>query len=528
MDLPNVLVFFGILLNLYFALLIHFESSHSRAERIFEFTVYAICGWCFSMLFYRSVYVNVELWARLLYFFPTFIPSGFLLFGLHFPNDKVPKKFIYLILTLSITMASLTLLPNAVIDRVVIPAIGERIIFFGWAYYFIYIIYIPTFFLASYFVLFRKFLKSDTIVKAQVRTILVSLLVASTVGMVSNLVLPTFGYFEANWMGQFFTFVWVGGATYAILKHGFLNVRVFATQLFVVVILLILLARIFTFTSLTNLTLDSVVFVIVLVFSILLIKSVMSEIKQREKLQELTERLREIDKQKDEFLSMAAHELRAPMTAIKGYVSMVLEGDTGEIPEKARGFLAETGSITDRLVRLVNNMLDVSRIEEGRILYQVEEENLSVPIRSVFSQFTPEAERKGLKYTLKIPKNIKDKVFVDPDRIQEVIGNLISNAVKYTDEGFVEVKMTQPKPEFVRVEIVDSGIGIAKDEQNKLFQKFHRVESNVGKTTGTGLGLYISKLIVEKFKGNIGVISDEGKGSTFWFDIPLAEHLTAD
>lgn len=226
-------------------------------------------------------------------------------------------------------------------------------------------------------------------------------------------------------------------------------------------------------------------------------------------------------RQKDEFISMAAHELRAPMTAIKGYISMVIEGDVGDIPEKARRFLADANNINDRLIRLVNNMLNVSKIEEGRMVYQIEEENLSHFVRAVFSQFAPEAERKSLEYNLDIPLNLKDKVRIDPDRIQEVIGNIISNAVKYTDSGSVKVRLIQRGKDSVRCEVIDTGPGISEEEQIKLFQKFHRIESNVGKTTGTGLGLYICKLLVEKFSGKIGVVSEPGKGSTFWFELPL-------
>lgn len=200
---------------------------------------------------------------------------------------------------------------------------------------------------------------------------------------------------------------------------------------------------------------------------------------------------------------------------------MVIEGDLGDIPEKARRFLADASNINDRLIRLVNNMLNVSKIEEGRMVYQVENENLSHFVRAVFSQFAPEAERKGLEYKLNIPRNLSDKVRIDPDRIQEVIGNIISNAVKYTDSGSVEIKLSQPKHNFVRCEVIDTGPGISKEEQKRLFQKFHRVESNVGKTTGTGLGLYICKLLVEKFDGKIGVISESGEGSNFWFELPL-------
>lgn len=230
----------------------------------------------------------------------------------------------------------------------------------------------------------------------------------------------------------------------------------------------------------------------------------------------------DLEREKEEFLSMVAHELRAPTAAMKGFLSMVIQGDTGDIPEKARGFLVDVANENDRLIRLVNNMLNVSRIEEERMSYQYETESLARVSRTVFSQFLPEAKRKGLEFTLQLPPDLKDRVLVDPDRIYEAISNLVSNAVKYTITGYVILKLSNPREKWIRVEVVDTGPGISKEEQAKLFTKFHRAESNVGKTTGTGLGLYISKLLVEKFDGKIGLVSKLGKGCTFWFELPLA------
>jgi len=238
-------------------------------------------------------------------------------------------------------------------------------------------------------------------------------------------------------------------------------------------------------------------------------------------LQKVNEKLKALDAQKDEFISMAAHELRAPMTAIKGYISMILEGDTGDIPEKARGFLADATSINDRMVRLVNNMLNVSRIEEGRMSFQFDTDELSRVVRTVYSQFLPEAQRKSLEYKLDISKEIKDRVYADIDKLHEIAGNLISNAIKYTETGSVIVRLVQKDAGTIRFEVVDTGPGISSEEQVKLFQKFYRVESNVGKTTGTGLGLYISRLMIEKFNGKIGLDSEPGKGSIFWFELPV-------
>jgi signal transduction histidine kinase len=340
--------------------------------------------------------------------------------------------------------------------------------------------------------------------------------------LVFNVILPILRNSIQYWQfGNYAVIFLLGFTAYAIVEHKLLNIKVIATEVLTLVLFSILLSRLFFSQTFDSLIVDTFILVIVSILGFLLIKSVQNEVEQREKLEDLTQKLKALDAQKDEFISMAAHELRAPMTAIKGYVSMVMEGDTGDIPEKARGFLADANNINDRLIRLVNNMLNVSRIEEGRIVFQMEDENLSRVVKSVFSQFTPEAERKNLKYVLDIPTHIKDKVHVDPDRIQEVVGNLISNAVKYTDQGFVKVTLMQPNDKVVRFEISDSGPGIPEDEQGKLFQKFHRIETNVGKTTGTGLGLYISKLLVEKFNGTIGMKSKPGKGSTFWFELPL-------
>ena len=245
----------------------------------------------------------------------------------------------------------------------------------------------------------------------------------------------------------------------------------------------------------------------------------------RAKLQGLNDKLRELDKQKDEFVSMAAHELRSPLTAIKGYLSMVVEGDTGDIPEKAREYLADTMAVTERLVRLVNNMLNVSRIEEGRIVYQMEETSLIRAVQEVYNSSRVEAERKNLNFKLTIPNGIGDMVEADPDRLREVISNLVSNAIKFTDDGKVVISMTNPKPNIVKVEIIDTGPGISEEEQEKLFQKFYRAESTAGKTFGTGLGLYITRLLIEKFGGKIHLASETDKGSNFWFELPLVKSV---
>ena len=353
---------------------------------------------------------------------------------------------------------------------------------------------------------------------------MIGVLIFYVANLIFNITLPVFlGITHYYFFGDYSTIILLGMTAYAIIRHGLFDIKVVTTELLTFIIWIILLIKLFTPQSTTDTIVDSLTLTLMVIFGILLVRSVIKEVDQRRKLQELTQKLRELDKQKDEFLSVAAHELRSPLTAIKGYLSMVIEGDTGEISDKAKSFLLDSTSVTERLIRLVNNMLNVSRIEEGRIVYQLENVDLIKAVQEVYFTFRFEAERKGLEIKLTVPDGVRDNVMVDPDRIKEVVGNFLSNAVKFTEEGKVDVKIGNPTPESVKVEIADTGPGISESEQNKLFSKFYRAESTEGKTMGTGLGLYITKLLVEEFGGKIGLESELGKGSTFWFELPLVK-----
>ncbi len=379
---------------------------------------------------------------------------------------------------------------------------------------------------SSFVVLVRQYRvnPADHKLKGSIGLIFIGLVIFFVANAIFNIFFPVFlQVFHLYEFGDYSTIVFFSLLSYATVRHNIFGFKVAFTSFLALFLgsFLVVNALIFS-PSLSQKITNVIVFILYVPFGYLLVRSVKVEIEQKEKLVQLSEKLKELDSQKNEFISMAAHELRSPLTGIKGYVSMILEGDTGEIPKKARDFLVDIKNINDRLIRLVNNMLNVSRIEEGRMVYQIEREHLSRLVQAVFNQFKPEAERKGLRFELTIEKGVKDLVEVDTDKIQEVIGNLLSNAIKYTEEGFVKVALLQ-KGNNIVFEVSDSGPGISAEEQKKLFQKFHRVETNVGKTTGTGLGLYISRLLIEKFNGKIGVNSKVGVGSTFWFELPLAK-----
>lgn len=351
---------------------------------------------------------------------------------------------------------------------------------------------------------------------------LIGLLIFYVANLIFNITLPFFfGITHLYYFGDYSTIFLLTLTTYAIIRHGLFDIKVFTTEILTVVIWSILLTQLATANTVTDMAVDGGVLAVMILFGIFLIRSVRREIEQSQELQLLTEKLKSLDAQKNEFLNVASHELRAPMTAVKGYLSMIQDGDAGELPSEAKEFLDEAIGETDRMIRLVNNMLNVARIEEGRMVFEQGEVKLSEVVGHVFNELSFEAESKKLGYSYNPKEPLSDKVIVDVDRIHEAVVNLINNAIKYTDSGKIVVRLLNPSPEIIRFEVEDTGPGMTPDEVAKLFNKFYRTESYVGKKMGTGLGLYISKLLIQKFGGQIGVSSEKGKGSLFWFELPV-------
>lgn len=351
---------------------------------------------------------------------------------------------------------------------------------------------------------------------------LIGLIIFYIANFIFNISLPViFKVTHLYYFGDYSTIFLVVFTTYSIIRHKLFDIKVFATEVLIVVIWSVLLMKLLITQTLFETGIDAAVLVAMVFLGIMLIRSVRREVEQKDQLTKLTSRLKEIDSKKDEFLNVAAHELRAPMTAIKGYLSMARDGDGGKIPAQAGDFLREAAEETDRLIRLVNNMLNISRIEENRLVFDMGDARLGEVVSRVFNEQKYSADEKKLSYKLEIQKGIEDMVVVDIDRIYEVVSNLINNSVKYTDQGSVKVKLCNPIVNKIRFEVTDTGLGLSEDEQTKLFEKFYRAESNIGKKIGTGLGLYVSRLLIEKFHGEIGFKSEKNKGSTFWFELPL-------
>jgi len=229
-----------------------------------------------------------------------------------------------------------------------------------------------------------------------------------------------------------------------------------------------------------------------------------------------------VEKLKTEFVSIAAHQLRTPLSAIKWTLEMMLDGDMGEISEEQRGFLKKTYQSNERMIRLINDLLNVTRIEEGRFLYKTKKCDIIELAENVLAPLKEVARRKGIKVITDWPKKKIPKVEVDTEKISLVIQNLVDNAINYTKKGG-EIKITiDYHKEEIIFSVKDNGIGISDSQKKRIFSKFFRGDNAVrAETEGTGLGLYIAKNIIEAHKGKIWFESEENKGTTFFFSLPI-------
>lgn len=230
--------------------------------------------------------------------------------------------------------------------------------------------------------------------------------------------------------------------------------------------------------------------------------------------------LKQLEELKEEFVFIAAHELRTPVSAIKGYLSMVLDGTAGPISEPVKKFIEQVISANQRLIQLVNDLLQVARSDAGRLSINVSSLDIRGSVKAVILELTPLINEKNIKIIYE-PTEISN-VMADSVRLKEALVNLIGNAIKYT-VGSGEIKIShEVSGKNLITHIKDSGIGISAEAQKKLFEKFYRVQTEKTRDiTGTGLGLFIVKQIIEKMNGKIWVESEEGNGSTFSFSLPM-------
>ena len=234
---------------------------------------------------------------------------------------------------------------------------------------------------------------------------------------------------------------------------------------------------------------------------------------------QLTKKLEEADRLKTDFLSVASHELKAPMSIIKGYISNVLDGTLGEVSDQIKDNLKIAFAQTDRLNNLVADLLNVSRIEQGEISFDIKAIEVTSVINPIIEQYRSKAKDKNIELNYEQPKEAL-YIQADQGRYQEIMTNLIDNAIKYSLKGVVTVRHESDN-KTVKTRVRDNGIGLSAEERSNLFQRFYRARNEQTKDIGgTGLGLWIIKQYTQKMGGKIYADSLEGEGSEFTVELP--------
>jgi signal transduction histidine kinase len=477
-----------------------------------------------------AVSSEAALWfLRFVIFFGVWHGLAFFQFSYVFPEEKInfPKWYRFALLPLAGLSSIINLTPLSFSRVVEYSPLGEvsvvqkgpgTLLFIGIVIFCI---------LGGIILLIKKLRRARSLARTQLWFVFLGAVITISLIFVFNFFLPAlFDWVTLIPLGALFILPFIAFTSYAIFKHHLLSIKVIATEIVAFLLAVATLFETILSQDFVSTLLRSGIFLLVLSFSVLLIQSVIREVKQREELQKLYEQLDEKNKKldelshfKSELLSLASHQIRSPLAAIKGFIQLIIAGSYGEVSDKIKETLGKVQRSADELIGLINTLLDVRKVEEGKMEYVFVRTDLNKLVTDVVDLLRPLAEAKKLEFAFASPgKEIP--VNADAEKLKQVVQNLMDNAIKYTPSGFVKVELKEEGGAAV-VSVSDSGLGISPTLIPYLFEEFVRDERVKKEIRGTGLGLYIARKIAEAHGGKMSAESPgEGKGSTFRFAVP--------
>lgn len=333
-------------------------------------------------------------------------------------------------------------------------------------------------------------------------------------------------------LGHLYTLPFIIFTAYGMIKHQLLHVKAIVAELAVIILNLILFIQLISSEALSQFLISGFVLVGTIILGILMVRSVRREVKQREQLQILTKKLEGANKQlkildqaRAEFISMASHQLRTPPSSIKWYLSALLADEFGKMASPLRDALVKVNITNNSMISLIDALLNVSRIERGKLEFVFEESDFVAITQLTVDQLQPLAQEKKLKLNFTKPAFLVPKIIMDKEKLRQVINNMIDNAIKYTKQGQVDVRIEVTKTDVI-LKVSDTGKGMSAKEQEVSFAKYGRGKDSIKYSAGLGLGMYLGRVIVEQHNGKIWAESaGEGKGSTFAFSIPIKNQI---
>jgi len=525
LTINRILLFVMVPLSLFIGGWVYLNNKKERLNQLFFLLSISIISFpTFAHLTFFATQPDISLfWVKWAYASGTWFLIVFFFFFIYFFREEMKFKPLQIfVITGGIFIIFMSFFTNLIVKEIEIQEIGVRPFFGPGAYLF----YIFSFiiFIFIFYRFYKNYIIASREEKTKIQYFFVGTLIFILLNTFFNIILPIFrGTFELHQFGNYAGIILLGLTAYAITKRELFGVRLILTTLLVAIIAILLAADLVLLTQkLSFQIIKGFTLILFLYFGYFLIKSVIREIQRRAEIQKLYQELEKLDEAKTEFMSIVSHQLRTPLTAIKGYTSMILEGIYGKLPEKMQKPVDNVLISSERLIRFVNDILNVTRIETGRLEFIPESTAMEEIISSVIFELDIKAKEKNLYLKWEKPKEPLPKIMIDPDKTRQVILNFIDNAIKYTNEGGVTVEVGSTKSE-VRIKISDTGVGMSKEDIAKLFKSFSRGESGVTYyKEGTGLGLYIARQFVEMQRGRTWAESPgKGKGSTFYIELPM-------
>lgn len=496
------------------AAIVFVRSTNSITSRSFFFFAFITIFWGLSNYFlYKFSDPSLALLALRLHIFLTIWHAyAFFQLAFVFPyEDKVlPVWHRYVLLPLAFFTSSLLLIPFVFkqvsslisVDEVVNPEQSQGIILAGVVTF--------SFFAAGLAVLLRRIYDTKGDERRQVMLMFTGMSLTAGLLLLFSFILPIgFKNFDFVPYGALFIFPVIVFTAYAIYLVELFHVKNIFAGLFTFFLCVVSLIELLVAESIEQVLLRVAVFFLTLIIGIQLVKN--------------TFEIELANEQKSELMSFATHEIRTPLTVMRGYATMLLDGDKGEITPRVRDLLQRILISGNDVITLLSQYLDKSKIELGQIEYVKTSFDVAHTINDILSTFQINAEQKGITLTKTVDTKARHMVLGDQSKIKEVLTNVIDNALKYTPQGAISVTVRNEKG-YVIIKVSDTGIGIKKDTIPHLFKEFSRADLKRVNILGSGIGLYLAKKFVEAHKGKIWVESEgEGRGTQFFIQLPEAK-----
>jgi signal transduction histidine kinase len=579
--IANIIIFTGII-NLILGVVVISGARTEKGKLSFALFAFSTLVWSLADFFVYKTHSAI--FDKLAYSSAVLIPTFLLIWIFDLQNHSKKRITRLSIGLIGLLFILLPLINNLVITSIKPDSITGTTEEVGP----LFIPYLAFFVLTYLFVLYklvRHNLKSLGEEKNRYRTILIGFLLYGAGSILFGLILPAMGYEKFTNFDVSCSLIFVGFTTYAIVQYKWMNIKVVAFELLAIFIIGASLMEIFVADTPAQRIYKATMFAVLTTLSIFMVKSVLSEVKRKEELevansmleianyrleianQEISERkeqlqkmsdslakandqLKRLDRAKTEFVSRAYHDLRAPITGIKGYVSLLMEGSYGQVAPEQMEVLKKTFSITGGMSTLTEDLLSASKLESGGMSFDFKRHKIEDICQQIVDTLYPKAKDMGLYLEYRKPAERLPELLIDGSRIRESLSNLVDNAIKYTKSGGVTLCLERAETSdykapvrdqsskqspaadwqskgivgpVVRITVTDTGIGIPKTEIPYLFARFSRGKDptrlNAG---GTGLGLYICKGIIEDNGGKVWAQSDgEVKGSRFIVELPI-------